>query len=118
MNKALCGVIALVVCALLTSGAFGQGSTGRRGFGDPNYVVIRTVSEPIVSINTSTGQMTMKDWDGKQHTVTITKETKFPTNTQFRDLRQGQWIRYTYRLKDSVAVEIRAEEHAASSPHK
>jgi hypothetical protein len=118
MKNASCGVIAAVVCcALLTPAAFGQGSTGRR-VGDPNFVVTRTVSEPILSINSNAGQMTMKDWDGKQHTVTITKDTKFPTNTQFRDLREGQWIRYTYRLKDAVAVEIRPEDHPPSGPRK
>lgn len=86
---------------------FAQGSTGRR-FKDPNYLVTRTVSEAIVSIDLNKSELVMRDFDGKAHTVKVDRETKF-TNPEARtlvELKAGQRIRLTYRAADSLALEI------------
>ncbi len=89
--------------------AFAQGSTGRR-IADPNYVVTRTVSETIVSTNLKSNELMLKDWDGRNHTVKINKDTKLMNggrNLDLRELREGQTIRLTYRVADGTALEIR-----------
>lgn len=102
--------ISTVLLALTLSGvAFSQGSTGRR-IADPNYIVTRTVSETIVSINLKNNEVLLRDWDGKNHTVKVNTSTKFFTPQQtasLRDLKAGQTIRILYRVADSTALEIR-----------
>ncbi len=113
--------LTLMVVAGLSGVAFAQGSTGRRGFADPNYVVTRTVSESIVSVDLVHNTLVLKNWDGKPHMVKIAKETKFPAGPQtiaLHDLHAGEWVRYTYRLADSTAVEIRGKEPPPAPPRK
>lgn len=88
--------------------ALSQGSTGR-GYRDPNYLVTRTVSEPIVSIDLQKNEVMLRDFDGKSHTVKVNKDTKFPDAgvRGIQDLRANQRIRLTYRVADAVAMEIR-----------
>src|SRR5512146_3087325 len=86
----------------------GQGSTGR-GYRDPNYLVTRTVSEPIISIDVQKNEVVLRDFDGKSHTVKVNKDTKFSDVgiRGIQDLRANQKIRLTYRVADAVAMEIR-----------
>lgn len=101
-------VQAILVLLIFPGMVFSQGSTGRR-IADPNYIVTRTASEAIVSINLNSSELVLKDWDGKSHTVKVNKDTKFSTGTAtLRDLGEGQMIRITYRVKDSTALEIRS----------
>jgi hypothetical protein len=97
-----------LVASMSSGFVVAQGSTGRRS-GDFNYVVTRTVSEAIISINLKDNALILKDFDGKLHTVRVNKETKFPTGAPaitLRDLHEGQRIRVTYRAADSIALEI------------
>ena len=101
-------LLILLVSGSCTGLAFSQGSTGH-GFRDPNYVVTRTVSEAIVSIDLKNRQIVCTDYDGKPHTVKINDQTKFPSAqaaAALNELKEGQRIRLVYRLVDSVALEI------------
>lgn len=100
-----------LVLGIFSGIAFSQGSTGRR-FKDPNYLVTRTVSEAIISIDLKSNELVLKDFDGKPHTVKVNKETKFSDvwAVTLRDFREGQRVRLTYRVVDSVVLEIRPIE--------
>jgi hypothetical protein len=95
--------------------AFSQGSTGRR-HQDPNYLVTRTVSEAIITIDLKASELLLRDFDGKPHRVKVDKETKFsdPRATTLNDLHEGQRIRLTYRPVDSVVLELRPIEPSPS----
>lgn len=88
--------------------ALSQGSTGR-GYRDPNYIVTRTVSESVVSVDAARGNLVLRDFDGKSHSVQVNKDTKFPDASVrgLQDIHANQKIRLTYRIADAVAVEIR-----------
>ena len=91
---------------------FGQGSTGRRP-ADLNTVVTRTVAESIISVNVNTSELLLKDFDGKSHTLKVSRDTTFPSDgkrVSLRDLRTNQRVRVTYRVADSTALEIRVLE--------
>lgn len=99
-----------LVCAILVLSlpALPQGSTGR-GYRDPNYIVTRTVSEPVVSVDVSKNELVLRDFDGKSHIVKVNRDTRFPDASLrgLQDVHAGQRIRLTYRLADAVALEIR-----------
>lgn len=99
----------LVFAILLLSGtALSQGSTGR-GYRDPNYMVTRTVSEPVVSVDVSKNELVLRDFDGKSHTVKVNTDTRFPDVLLrgLQDIHANQKIRLTYRVADALAIEIR-----------
>jgi len=99
----------IFVLGMSAGTACAQGSTGHR-ITDPNYIVTRTVSERIVAVNLKDSNLVLKDWDGKQHTVKVNKDTKFAKDTpaaELRNLHEGEMIRITYRAADSTALEIR-----------
>jgi hypothetical protein len=98
-----------VAMLVLSVPALSQGSTGR-GYRDPNYLVTRTVSEAIISIDLQKNEVVLRDFDGKSHTVKVNKDTKFPDAGArgIQDLRANRTIRLTYRVADALAVEIRA----------
>ncbi len=101
-------LLVLLIMGSCTAPALSQGSTGH-GYRDPNYVVTRTVSEAIVSVDLKNSQIVCKDYDGKPHTIRVNDQTKFPSGparTALKELRDGQRIRLIYRLVDSVALEI------------
>lgn len=97
-----------VAMLVLSVPALGQGSTGR-GYRDPNYLVTRTVSETILSIDLQKNAVVLRDFDGKSHTVKVNKDTKFPDAGLhgIQDLRANQKIRLTYRVADAIAMEVR-----------
>jgi hypothetical protein len=102
----------LLILGLLPVIAFGQGSTGRRP-SDLNTVVTHTVSESIISVNVNIGELVLKNFDGKPHTLKVSKDTTFPSagkSISLRDLHPGQRVRVTYRAADSTALEIRVLE--------
>lgn len=101
----------LLVSGIFSGIAFSQGSTGH-GFRDPNYIVTRTVSEAIISINLTSNELMLRDFDGRSHTVKVDKGTKFSGTrvTSLRDLHEGQRIRLTYRAVDSIVLELRPVE--------
>ena len=101
-------LLVFLVMGSCTALVYSQGSTGH-GFRDPNYVVTRTVSEAIVSVDLKNSQIVCKDYDGKPHTIKVNDQTKFPSGpatTALKELREGQRVRLIYRLVDSVALEI------------
>ncbi|MGE5111690.1 MAG: hypothetical protein ACM3JB_12575 [Acidobacteriaceae bacterium] len=99
---------------VLSVPALSQGSTGR-GYRDPNYLVTRTLSETVISIDLQKNEVVLRDFDGKSHTVKVNKDTKFPDAgvRRIQDLRANQKIRLTYRVADAIAMEVRP---AASPP--
>lgn len=100
--------LVIILLMVLSVPAFSQGSTGRR-HRDPNYLVVRTVSELILSVDVQKSEVVMQDFDGKPHTVKVSKDTSFPDPAirGIQDLRAGQRIRLSYRVVDASAREVR-----------